>query len=94
MIHRVGTIRSNLHLEHSVCARSADSFDRNADAQSNPQPAPVIDGEIDEVANPLWRKFHENALLALSSTLVRSASTKRRQLLCAPKAPLPNAQEF
>src|SRR6266478_4902547 len=58
MIHRVRAIRSNLHLEYGVRARHADSLHSNPDASQILSQAPVIDGEIDELANPLRRKFH------------------------------------
>ncbi len=67
MIHGVGTVRPNLHLEDRVGARSADSFDANADVGQVFGKTAIVDGEVNEVANPIGRKFHENQLLALSS---------------------------
>jgi hypothetical protein len=61
MIHRVGTIRPNLHLKDSIGAAPADSFDGNSNRGQILGESMVIDGEIDEVANPLRRKFHEKS---------------------------------
>ena len=71
MIHRIRTVRSNLHLEHGVGACPADSLDRNPNIGQVFSQPPVIDGEINKVANPMGREFHENpafgySLLALS----------------------------
>ena len=43
-----------------------DAFDGNADIGQVFGQAPVVDGQIDIVANPLWRKFHENQFSAIS----------------------------
>src|SRR5258707_14940110 len=73
MIHRVRAIRSNLHLKNGVHARSADSLYGNPNAGQILSQPPVIDGEIDELANPLRRKFHD----ALKSSVIL------KRLLCA-----------
>jgi hypothetical protein len=58
MIHRVGTVRPNLHLEHFIRTGPADTLHCNPDSSQILSQSPVIDREINEVANPLWRKFH------------------------------------
>ena len=58
MIHRVRTIRSNLHFEYGVCAGSLNTFYRKTGRRQIFGEPLVIDGEIDEITNPLWRKFH------------------------------------
>jgi hypothetical protein len=61
MIHGVGTIRSNLHFEDGVGARSADSFDAKANTRQVLGELSVIDRQVGEIANPLWRKFQKSA---------------------------------
>jgi hypothetical protein len=53
MIHRIRTVRPNLHLEHRVRARPADPFDRNPRRSQSLRQPPVIDAEINKLANPL-----------------------------------------
>src|SRR5258705_8265379 len=62
MIHCIRTIRSDLHLEDGICAASAESLDRNANIGQVLGQTPLVNGEIDVIANPLWRKFHEKLL--------------------------------
>src|SRR5712692_10155826 len=58
MIHRVRAIRSNLHLKNSVRTRSADPLDRNPNPSQILSQPPVIDRQLNKLANPLRRKFH------------------------------------
>jgi hypothetical protein len=58
MIHRVGTIGPNLHLEHGLSSRPADAFDGNPNASQILSQLPVIDGKIDKFSHPLWRNLH------------------------------------
>src|ERR1700733_10140642 len=58
MIHRIGTIRSNLHLKHSVGTRPADPLDSNSDASQILSQPPVIDGNVNKLPHPLWRNLH------------------------------------
>jgi hypothetical protein len=64
MIHRIGTIGPNLHLEDSVSARTADPLDRDANIGQVLSEPRIIDGEVNVIANPLWRKFHDKLPVA------------------------------
>ena len=68
MIHRVGTIRPDLHVEHSVRARAPDALDAEAHICEVLSKTTVVDRKINVVANPIGRKFHEISfwLLAVS----------------------------
>jgi hypothetical protein len=55
MIHRIGTVRPNLHFKHGVDAAAADPLDRNSNVGQVLSQPPVVNREINELANPLWR---------------------------------------
>src|SRR5258708_4088388 len=78
MIHCIGTVRPNLHLKNGLRARSANPLHRNPNARKTLRKAPVVDGQIDKIAIPLWGKFHA----ALKSSVIL------RRVLCA-EGPLP-----
>lgn len=67
MIHRIGTIRANLHLKHRIDAGPADPLDRNPRRGQILSQPPVIDSEINKVANPVRGEFHTVFKKALSS---------------------------
>jgi hypothetical protein len=58
MIHRVGTVRSDLHLPNGIEPRATDTFYRDANVRQVFGKALVVDREIDIIANPVWREFH------------------------------------
>jgi hypothetical protein len=58
MIHRIGTIRSNLHLKNGVSARPADPFNGNPNASQILSQPPVIDGQLNKLPHPMWRNLH------------------------------------
>jgi hypothetical protein len=55
MIHRVGPIRSDFHLEHGVGTAPADPLDPNPNIGQVLRQSPVVNREIDKVANPMGR---------------------------------------
>jgi len=58
MIHGVGTVGGDLHFEDGILAFARDPFDRDAgQSQFIPKTA-VVDFEVNEVAEPMGRKFH------------------------------------
>src|SRR5271155_4640808 len=61
MIHRVRSIRPNLHLEHGVRARPSGPLDSNPDASQVLSQPPVIDGKLNKLPHPLWRNLHGSA---------------------------------
>src|SRR5438309_7460715 len=77
MIHRIRTIRPNLHLEHSICTRAAAALDRNSNVGQVLSQPQVVNREIDEVANPLWRKFHFSSSVILSEDLLHASEASR-----------------
>src|SRR6202034_3845777 len=77
MIHRIRTVRPNLHLENRIRARPADPLDRDPDASQILSQPPVIDRQLNKVANPLWRKFHSGACLCLVSEYAASTFFSR-----------------
>ena len=58
MIHGVGTVGGDLHLEDGVLAFAGDAFDRDAREREFVRETVVVDLEVDEVAEPVGRKFH------------------------------------
>jgi hypothetical protein len=58
MIHGIGTISRDLHLEDRVLALASDALDRNTGEGKFIRKARVIDPKIDEVAEPIGRNFH------------------------------------
>ncbi len=56
MIHRVGPVGPNLHLENRIRAFTRDSFDRNANRSQIFGKLPVIDRHINKFANPLVKR--------------------------------------
>ena len=58
MIHRVGTVGSDLHFEDGIRAFPGYTFDRDADAGQIFRKAGVVNGNVNEIANPLGREFH------------------------------------
>jgi hypothetical protein len=59
VIHRVGTIRADFDFEDGVGACPADAFDPNTDVGQVFGETVVVHREINKVANPIGRKFHE-----------------------------------
>src|SRR5438876_6883330 len=68
VIHRVGPVGADLHLENGVLARAAHRFYGNPRGSKILRQSPVIYPELDKITNPLWRKFHR-WLSALSHRL-------------------------
>ena len=56
MIHRIGAIGSNLHLENSIRAFARNSFNGNANRGQSFGKLPIIDRQIDKFANPIVQK--------------------------------------
>src|SRR5580700_4991702 len=73
MIHRIRTIRPNLHLKHGIGASAADPLDRNPDIGQVLSQTAIVDREINKVANPLWRKFHIPSSVILSDDLLHAS---------------------
>src|SRR5215469_14802685 len=62
VIHGVGTIGANLHFEDPVRAFTGDAFDRNPNRSEVLGQTAIAARNINEVANPLGRKFHLSIL--------------------------------
>src|SRR2546426_11029276 len=58
VIHRVGPVGADLHLENGVLARAAHRFYGNPRGSKILRQSPVIYPKLDKITNPLWRKFH------------------------------------
>ena len=72
MVHGIGTVGANLHLEDSVLAFAADALDGNSNRSKVLRQAAIVHLGIHELAQPCGRKFHFAAfeLLALSLQLL------------------------
>jgi hypothetical protein len=58
MIHGVRTVGSDLHFKDGIRTFAGNAFDRDADgSQIFGEPA-IVDGKVNELANPLWRELH------------------------------------
>src|SRR5580704_6552076 len=83
MIHGMRTVGANLHFEDRVSARRADAFDGNSRGSQILSEPPVIDREIDVVANPLWRKFHGYPVIPSEvSTSAKRKGSRSRRISC------------
>src|SRR5260370_36527312 len=90
MIHRVGAVGRDSHFENGAGAAPDDALDGDTDVGQVLSQPKVVDGEIDKIANPLWRDLHESAigywLLALAKSQVKSFFSPK--LLQEPYVPL------
>jgi hypothetical protein len=53
MVHRIGTVRSNLHLEYGVRAFAENSLDRDPNRSQVFSETAVVHREINEFAQPM-----------------------------------------
>ena len=58
MIHGIGTVGRDLHLEDGVVAFAGDAFDGYAREREFVRKPSVVDGKVNEVAQPMGRNFH------------------------------------
>ena len=58
MIHGIGTVGRDLHLEDGVVAFAGNAFDGNARESEFVRKRRVIDGKVNKVAQPVRRNFH------------------------------------
>ena len=58
VIHGVRTVGGDLHLEDGVVAFAGDAFDCDAREREFIRKTAVVEFEVDEVAEPVGRKFH------------------------------------
>ena len=58
VIHGVGTVGGDLHLEDGAVAFAGDAFDRDAGKRKFVRKTTVVDREVNEVAQPMGRNFH------------------------------------
>jgi hypothetical protein len=52
MIHRIGTVGGDLHLEDGGVALAGNALDGNARQGKFIRKAPVVDREVNEIAQP------------------------------------------
>jgi hypothetical protein len=55
MIHRVWTVRPDLNLENRISAASTDALNADTHIRQSLGKTPVVDSEVNVIANPLWR---------------------------------------
>src|SRR5580704_7791334 len=60
MIHRVGTIGRNVHLEGGLIPLAADRLDCNPRQSQIIGKLMVVDVEVNKIAQPLRRNFHRS----------------------------------
>src|SRR5437763_13625947 len=90
MIHSVRPVRTNLHFEDRVRAASANAFDSEADVGQVFGETVVVHREINEVANPIGKKFHgKGSVIARMTnmfmpTAARTARPPERTAGCRP----------
>jgi hypothetical protein len=53
MVHRVGTVSSDLHLENGVLAFARDAFNRNAREREFVRQTTVVDRKVNEIFEAL-----------------------------------------
>src|SRR5208337_4754237 len=58
MIHGIGTVGRDLHLEDSVVAFAGDALDGNARKSKFVRKTSVVDRKVNEVTQPMRRDFH------------------------------------
>src|SRR5208282_1559714 len=81
VIHRVGTVGRDIHLEDGVVAFSGNTFDRNARKGKFVRKPAVVDREVNEVAQPMGRDFHlRKRQLRATSFGLRATSIRERLL--------------
>jgi hypothetical protein len=61
MIHRVRAIRADLHFEDGILPAAANTFDSHTNRCQVFGEFAIVDRYVDEVANPMGRKFHKKA---------------------------------
>ena len=66
MIHGIRTIGADLSLKNRGLASALDALDGNPNRTQIVGKGRVIDLDLNEIADPVCRKLHENQLLALS----------------------------
>jgi hypothetical protein len=59
MIHRIRAVGRDLHLEDSVFAVAGNTLDRNARERKFVGQTRIVNREVNELAQPLRRDFHE-----------------------------------
>jgi hypothetical protein len=58
MIHGVGTVGGDLHLEHGAVAFAGNALDGDARESKFVRKSSVVDRKVNEVAQPMGRDFH------------------------------------
>ena len=71
MVHRVGTVGPNLHLEDRIDALTGNPLDGNANRSQIFNKSTIVNRYVNELAYPLDRKFH---LLELRITTRRASA--------------------
>ena len=58
MVHGVGTVGSDVHIENRAVAFAADGLDRNTGQREIIRQLVIIHLEVDEITQPVGRDFH------------------------------------
>jgi hypothetical protein len=58
MIHRIRTVRRDLHLIDCAVAFAGNTFNGNARKREFVRKTEVVDREVNELAKPMRRDFH------------------------------------
>ena len=58
VIHRVRTVSGDVHFEDGVITLAADRLDGDPGQSQIFRKLMIVDVEVNEIAYPLWRKFH------------------------------------
>ncbi len=68
VIHGVGTVGRDLHLEDGVVALAGNAFDGDAREREFVRKTGVVDRQVNEVAQPMRRNFHVQTFAVRSSS--------------------------
>src|SRR6266571_5259472 len=58
MVHRIGTVGGDIHLKNRALAFATDRLHRDARQRKIIRQLAVVDPEVNEITQPLWRNLH------------------------------------